>query len=525
MPPPEYQVICHTPRQHTRGDEILRFTLDGVEKLVDLRIGALSKSLVARLPDHVMDLIEIAALVYAIDSSVSRGGSVGQKMGAKWHRTFYVEVPVRCIDIWSREDINHDLEETLMFLSDDRFHFSFTQNAEPAKASKYFRFGGESSWQPDTAVMFSGGLDSLAGVLEEIVEREKNVALISHHSSGKMAKVQRELQKTIGEKVGPEKLMHIPIKVQLKAGTNREGTHRTRSFLFAALGAANAVAFGLDKVRFYENGIVSLNLPPVTYAVGTRATRTTHPQTLTRFTNLFGKILEIPVRIENPYFWRTKKDVVETINNLGFAAEIAHTRSCADVYNMTTQYPHCGRCSQCIDRRFAVIAAGLERFDPEEAYNIDLMTGQRANGVDKEVALSYVRSALAYEIMDQFDLEHRLPEINRVVAHLGGPAPTALNRMSELLRRHGSGVAAVMRKAVEGRSIDEFEPDTLPRMFGTIQQDRIAQSIENSDHSCLDKSGTHVFELQFGTEGKKLVVDAIIEIGGTTCGLLFALAQ
>lgn len=194
----EHQVQCLTPLEYAGGNERLRFTLDGFAKAADLRIGALNKKLVSRLPDHIIDLIEIAALVYAVDASVSRGGNIDQKMGARWHRRFTVEMSVRCLELWTREDVKRDLEETLMFLSDDRFHFSFTQNSEPGNSSKYFEFGEDNSWQADSIVMFSGGLDSFAGVLEEIIERKNRVALISHHSSTKIAKVQKDLQRAIG---------------------------------------------------------------------------------------------------------------------------------------------------------------------------------------------------------------------------------------------------------------------------------------------------------------------------------------
>ena len=95
-------------------------------------------------------------------------------------------------------------------------------------------------------------------------------------------------------------LMHFPMRVQLKSGTNIEGTHRSRFFLFAALGMATAIAFGQKRVSFYENGVVSLNLPPVGNVLGTRATRTTHPQTLRRFESLFSihaleQTLRLPV--------------------------------------------------------------------------------------------------------------------------------------------------------------------------------------------------------------------------------------
>jgi hypothetical protein len=68
---------------------------------------------------------------------------------------------------------------------------------------------------------------------------------------------------------------------------NREYTQRSRSFLYAALGATVAAMVGRDRIRFYENGVVSLNLPVSAQAIGARATRTTHPRVLNGFAELF----------------------------------------------------------------------------------------------------------------------------------------------------------------------------------------------------------------------------------------------
>ena len=40
-----------------------------------------------------------------------------------------------------------------------------------------------------------------------------------------------------------------------------------------AIGLAVARSFGRSEVMFYENGVVSLNLPPLAQHVGARATR------------------------------------------------------------------------------------------------------------------------------------------------------------------------------------------------------------------------------------------------------------
>lgn len=66
------------------GDDLLRLTIDGTPVTMKLSINRLSARLVADLPDRALDLLEIAALVYGADATVSRGGSADQHMGAKW---------------------------------------------------------------------------------------------------------------------------------------------------------------------------------------------------------------------------------------------------------------------------------------------------------------------------------------------------------------------------------------------------------------------------------------------------------
>lgn len=520
---PEHVVTCFAPDADGRGDEELRFEIDGKPKSVSLRIGHIRKSLVLGLPDVALDLIEIAAFVYAIDSSISRGGLTDQKMGEKWHRRFRVSLPIRNFKLWSNPDIKRKLEETLMFLSGDRFLFDFKRlEAVTELPESYFDFGEETAWRPDSVLMFSGGLDSFAGALEEIIDRKQKVALISHFSATKIAPIQRDLQKHMAERLGQQMLMHFPMRVQLKRGTNAEGTHRSRSFLFSALGMATAIAFGKKSISFYENGVVSLNLPPVGNVLGTRATRTTHPQTLKSFESLFSMIFAEDLRVENPFFWRTKTDVVQTIARLGMADQIAFTRSCADVHNQTKQHAHCGRCSQCVDRRFAMLAAGLSAHDPEEAYRFDLMTSPRERVQDKEVALSYVRSAYAYEITEDTELVARFPTILSALGCFDEPADTALKRISSLLKRHGSSVATVMRKELDKERTEPFPKSSLPDLFGSAQREQMFTMGPLTPEP--KKTRDEVFQLVINKKRNLLTINDFIQIKGAGFKLLHVLA-
>jgi 7-cyano-7-deazaguanine synthase in queuosine biosynthesis len=116
--------------------------------------------------------------------------------------------------------------------------------------------------------------------------------------------------------------------------------------------------FGLNKIRMYENGVVSLNLPISAQLIGARASRTTHPQVLKGFGELFSLILEKLFLVENPFLWKTKSDVVKILVEASCADLIKYSASCSHVREMTTLHTHCGKCSQCIDRRIAVLAPG-----------------------------------------------------------------------------------------------------------------------------------------------------------------------
>jgi len=58
-----------------------------------------------------------------------------------------------------------------------------------------------------------------------------------------------------------KKPFHVPVWINKEKALGREFTQRTRSFLYASLAAVVARIFDLWRIRFYENGVVSINLP------------------------------------------------------------------------------------------------------------------------------------------------------------------------------------------------------------------------------------------------------------------------
>jgi hypothetical protein len=227
--------------------------LHGPARNVVLRIEDIRRALLADLEDHMADLLEIASYVYAADSAISRGGRTGARMGERWRRSFVFDIPVRCPGIWESEPVVRALSETLGFLSDDDYRFRFRQADVPPEPAGYFEFGGNDAgaFLPHDVVLFSGGLDSLAGTLDLLAGSQRSIALVSHRSSTKVAAAQAHLVSELRRRFSPNRIMHIPVRMTLEEHLTKETTHRNRSFLFMSLAAVVASLFGLDRLTFF----------------------------------------------------------------------------------------------------------------------------------------------------------------------------------------------------------------------------------------------------------------------------------
>jgi hypothetical protein len=361
MPTREHLVLCGGARRSGQSDATaLRLDLHGPSSNVTLRIQDLSARLVSNIPDTLVDLLEVAAYVYAADSAIGRGGKTDAQLGARWRRSLSFFVPVRRPNLWQSAAVSSALRDLLGFMSDDTYTFEFSQIDVRPKVQSYLEFSGEDieSFSPDEVVLFSGGIDSFAGAVERLAADGKSCALVSHRSATKIASTQTDLVASLRARFGRSRILHIPVLVNLDERLGRESTHRTRSFLFAALGAATARLFGLDRLSFFENGVVSMNLPLLAQVVGARATRTTHPQVLAGFRNLLSELFECPFSVANPFVWRTKAEIVEGISAHGCGDLIRDTRSCTRVRDMTRQHPHCGFAHS--------VSIGASQYSPQE---------------------------------------------------------------------------------------------------------------------------------------------------------------
>ncbi|MBN9517037.1 hypothetical protein J0H58_00735, partial [bacterium] len=460
MPDP-HLVLCgglpaaRAPRAWRAAD---RLALDiGPGDAVHLPLDRLAARARTGLSDVSADLLAVAAYVFAADQAVTRGGTAGVDYGDAWRRRFRLEVPVRRPDVWARPAVHAALADALRVLTDDEYEFGFHPDPDPAPLPAYL-YDAVAPGRPefDEVVLFSGGLDSLGGAVDEVLVRRRRVVLVSHRAATRVGARQDALFAALAARVRPRDPTpaHLGVVVNKRRGLNRDFTQRTRSLVFAAAGAAVARLVGLWRVRFYENGVTSLNHPVSPELVGARASRTTHPAALDRLGALLSAVYDAPFGVDNPYQGATKAELCGWLKGWGHADLCALTCSCGSVWGKAEAAPHCGRCSQCVDRRVAVLAAGLAGADdPPDRYESDPLAGER-DGAALTYAERYVGSAReAAAVGSPRAFAVRFPEVYDAAPHLGPSVAAGVAAAHDLYRRHAAGVERGLRAGMAARMV------------------------------------------------------------------------
>jgi 7-cyano-7-deazaguanine synthase in queuosine biosynthesis len=425
-----------------------------------LGLGKSTDAFIAEMEPRTKDLLLVAASVFCVDSLARRGAETRPNLGRGWRRDLRFVIPVSDAGFWS--SVHDELAQALTFLTGDSFSFVFITRPRPEPEQALLLDMPRPS-REENVILFSGGLDSLTGAFETLQSPNTNVLLVTHWSAQKVITKQTSLVRELRRRF-PGRVRWVRVRGTLVGCKASETTQRSRSFLYAALGYAAASFVEATRVHFFENGVVSVNLPIDRQVVGTMATRTTHPLFLHRLERLLSRIAGQPITIDNPYARMTKTEVVERLRDHEGAALIAATTSCSSVRERTVEHPHCGCCSQCLDRRFAILAAGVAEHDPSERYEVELLLGRREDPQDRTMASDWYRHAtqrLARMSMEEFAAAFMKEIADIVAACPSQPSGTVVSETFAMHRRHGRSVRSVMARALSdlaGRVLDRSVP-------------------------------------------------------------------
>ena len=344
-----------------------------------VRVGAegFFKQLLELPPPRYLDLLTIAAAVYAVDRISKRSWEGANEDG---YRRFHLTVEVREPRFWRAKAILRSLSETLGFLSNDDWQFKFIPKSDAKSGGGHQEFLALSKDnQPKVAALYSGGLDSAAGLANRAIQGENDFALLTvgHQTSLHKLVTQQiqSLQKILKQERGINlRIPHSTLTISLRGDAAcrmrlQEKTQRVRAFLFCVAAAIVAKAYRLNRIEVFENGVGAINLPLMTGMLGTGlATRGAHPTFLQMMSDFCSKIGDRPIQFVLPFMKQTKAEMLSPLTNTSMLPEwLQKSRSCVHTARRLTGVRHCGVCPGCVERRQAFLAASVrENLDDYE---------------------------------------------------------------------------------------------------------------------------------------------------------------
>lgn len=354
---------------------------------------------VYKIGDRQKDLLEMAGYIFAADRKTYRGFPKALEYH-NWSRKFHFHFFVRDIEFWNKDEVKKLLSDALCFMTGDiEYEFTFYK-AEPDFPADFFdneNFEIEGK-EALSIVLFSGGIDSLAGALEKIRATNDEICLVSHQSGVPSVKTTQRILYDELNRAYPNRCKHYKFHCGLAKKKAKDETQRTRPFLYCSMAFAIASTYDQDNINVYENGITSINLGETQDLMNGRASRTTHPKTIGLLEKLFTEISEKKFKINHPFLFKTKTDVVEILKKNDGLKLLDSSVSCSRTFQKPQGTTHCGRCTQCVDRRFAVYANEVEKFDENGIYKFDFLKNLLTDDGTIKILTEFIR--FAQEVKD-----------------------------------------------------------------------------------------------------------------------------
>lgn len=379
--------------------------------------------------DRAIDLVILAALVFAGDTRISRSKNAQDG----WTREVDLYIPVSQQDVWNGN--RNRIESLLQFMTGDRWHLFFREQ-KCQRVKENYRTDLFVKAQLSDVSLLSGGLDSLIGAIDLMATNKKPI-FVSHYWDSQTSKAQSHVIDALGKHFDKKDFKSIRVKLGfnkkvLETGET-ESTQRGRSFLFYALGCLVASAFDRPMVvNVPENGFIALNIPLDPLRLGALSTRTAHPHVFAS-TNRLTEAIGLAVSFSNPYRHLTKGEMVSNCEDLRFLRRvISDSMSCsspAKARYKGLSARHCGYCVPCLIRR-AALEKGLGVNDPT-IYTVETLQDQSLQSNRAEGANVRSFQLLAKRLKDS-------PDIAKILVHKSGPlihAPNEVLDYSDVFRR------------------------------------------------------------------------------------------
>lgn len=354
MHQPDYRFVFADMMDRRTPVQIIR-SADGQKRIA--QIGIDLAQLVQRaqqpLPPHVADLIDLALAVYVADRLTIRRADMAA--------TITVSLPIRHEEVLDTSATTQLLRDILYWFTGDRWEFEFVRRKQPGRSAEtQMNLPLHVSMSGEVEVsLWSGGLDSLAGLYTRLIdEPDLPHVLFGTGSNVTMHGAQQRAAAALNALV-PERavLVQAPIRTDDTGMLDKSSSQRSRGFVFMLLGAASAVMEGQHVLDIYENGIGAINLPFRASEVGLDHTRSVHPLSLIKMSQLVSHLLGAPFSFRNQFLLMTKAQMCMPLATPSAQDLIFFTITCDRLHR--TKGLQCGCCSSCLLRRQGLAVHGI----------------------------------------------------------------------------------------------------------------------------------------------------------------------
>lgn len=304
-----------------------------------------------RFPSVVADLIDLAIAIHISDRLSFQDLRHQQT-------SICVVLAVRHPEILNTQLFQEKLQDLLKWSTGSKWMFEFKNR----NVSERMQTSLPIATTDCEVALWSGGLDALLGVYDRIkTYPEKSFVLFGGGGSNNVYHLQEEVAKKV-ESIFPNRstLYRFYIRISESNTVKKNKITRTRGLVFAMLGAACASLMGQQELCFYENGIGAINLPYRASAIGLDHTRSVHPLTLLKVSDIISTLLGEPFRVWNPFLFSTKAEMCRKLFEDGRLDLPPVTKSCDSPHRNKIKIPQCGYCSSCLLRRQSLAAAKLK---------------------------------------------------------------------------------------------------------------------------------------------------------------------
>lgn len=338
------------------------------------------------IPSISADLLDLAIAIHAVDRLIKRNKDIPL--------SFRIELPIRNFDLFIRGEVYNLLINTLEWYTNDCWHFEFSKRQTRGRDIEVQpRLPFEKPSTKIEIALWSGGLDSLAGLLTRLLAApESNHILIGTGSNSYVRKQQKRLANEIDQSFAKRtSLIQIPYRWENTPFPEKNFGQRSRGLVFMLIGVACSHHIRSNTLNVYENGIGAINLPYTKAEIGVDQAKSVHPLSLLRVSKLASSLLGTPFQIENPFWLWTKSQMIDGLVKADRKDLIPLSSSCDRIHRLEEGVTQCGTCTSCILRRQSLVAAGV---DDSTNYDSNYINKSNPHFIAMQFQVNRIRSLL-----------------------------------------------------------------------------------------------------------------------------------